>query len=137
MGTVDGWEPLPAVRVGPWAMVKLPADINTASSERVRTELAGALAAGVRVLVADMSATLSCDEPGARMLVHTARRAARRGARLYLLTPPAAALQVVKRLGAEQAVQVCPSLSAAIADALDHPPPQPATARNTLPELPR
>jgi len=117
-------------------MVRLPADINMTCSEQVGAELASVLTAGVLVLVADMSATCSCDEPGAQMLVHTAQRAARRGARLHLLAPPAAALQVIKHVGAGQPVPAYPTLRAALADTLDPPLPPAATVGNTPPVPP-
>ena len=51
-------EQFPAVRVGSWAMVVLPGEIDMAGAPGLGAELDGALAQGVSVLVVDMTGSV-------------------------------------------------------------------------------
>lgn len=124
VGTVDRWEPLPVARVGSWAMVKLPAEIDATCAEQVAEELGRALAGDVRVLVADMTATVLCDASGARALRLVHGRAVRQGAALRLVVPSALVRRVLELLGVDRVVPVYPGLAAAVADALRGPMPR-------------
>jgi hypothetical protein len=59
-------------------VVELPAEIDLDSAAQVQAALAGALAAGVTVLVADMTATVYCTMEGVQALLR-ARRAGHHG----------------------------------------------------------
>src|SRR5205823_6140322 len=91
---VQGGERLPSVRVGTWAMVVLPVEIDAVSAERVGQELAAALVDEVTVLVVDLSGTAFCDSSGVRVLVRTYRQAEAHGAELRLVVPSAAVRRV-------------------------------------------
>jgi anti-anti-sigma regulatory factor len=68
-------EHAPAGEPGSTRVVRLPAAVDLDSAGQVRAALAGALAAGVTVLIADMTATAYCSLEGVHALLR-ARRAA-------------------------------------------------------------
>jgi anti-anti-sigma factor len=118
---MDASERLPVTWVGSWAMVKLPAELDVCTSERVAEELIGALTQEVRVLVADMTATVLCDVSGARALMRAHQRAVDQGAGLRLVVPSAWVRQVLGLLAVDRVVPVYPALGLAVADALGLP----------------
>ncbi len=62
-------DPVPVTPAAGPVVVTLPAEIDMANSGQVRRELYAALATGVAVVVAGMTATTFCDTMGFRALV--------------------------------------------------------------------
>lgn len=110
-------EQFPAVRVGSWAMVVLPGEIDMAGAPGLGAELDGALAQGVSVLVVDMTATTFCDSAAVRELVTAHRQAEAAGAQLRLAVPPGTVRRVLDLLELDRVLRVYPSLDEAMADA--------------------
>lgn len=69
-------------------IVRLPAQIDPISRERAYDELYAAFVSGAAVVIADLSATTSCDDAALRRLVTVQRRAAAQHAELRLVIPP-------------------------------------------------
>ena len=55
-------------------VVTLPAEIDMANADAVGERLAAALAPGVRVVIADMTATTFCGSAGLNMLIRASKR---------------------------------------------------------------
>jgi anti-sigma B factor antagonist len=51
------------------ALVALPAEIDITNALNVRSQIITAINRGVRIVIADMTATTFCDSPGTRALV--------------------------------------------------------------------
>jgi anti-sigma B factor antagonist len=97
-------------------LVTLPAEIDMAHADRIGEQLAAASAPGVRVVIADMTATTFCDSVGIDMLLRACRRAAAIGTELRLLLPCPRVLSVMKILGADAVLPIYLSLEQALAD---------------------
>ena len=119
MAVVAGPQYLPAVVV-----LALPAEIDLASAGRVGEQLGAALAPGVRIVIADMTATTFCDSSGISMLVRAHRQAAASRTELRLAVPATAVRRVFTLAGMDQLLPIYPSLSQALA-AGPAPPPSP------------
>jgi anti-sigma B factor antagonist len=100
-------------------VVTLPAEIDLANAPAIAARLEAAVASGVRVIIADMTATIFCDSSGIRMLILASDHAAGNHAELRLLAPGNAVLRLMAILGADKLVTICPGLEEALA------PPQP------------
>lgn len=101
----------------PPALVTLPAEIDMANADSLGEQLAAAFAPGVRVVIADMTATTFCDSVGARMLVLAWRRAVASGTELRLLLPNPAVLRVLKILGLDTVLPLYQGLEDALTGA--------------------
>jgi anti-anti-sigma factor len=73
-----------------------------------------ALRPGVRIVIADMTATRFCDSPAVRALVMRQKQAARHGTELRLLRPRAAVVRVLNLLGLDRILTICQNLEDAI-----------------------
>jgi anti-anti-sigma factor len=116
---VAGAEPLTPVPAPP-VVVTLPAEVDIANAGAVGEQLAAALVPGVRVVIADMTATTFCDSRGVRMLVLAQRQAVAHGAELRLLLPSPRVLRVWRVLGLDMVLPVYQSLEEAQAPGPDH-----------------
>jgi anti-anti-sigma factor len=96
-------------------VVTLPDEIDMTNAERVGADLQAALATGVTVVVADMTATTFCDSQGVRILVLAHQRAAASGAELRLVVPGAGVLRIMAVLGLEGLLAIYPALAEALA----------------------
>ena len=96
------------------ALVVLPAEIDVTNASDVHNQIAAALRPGVRIVIADMSATRYCDSTGVRMLVLAHQRAARGGTELRLLRPGYAVRLILELTGVDQVLTICQSLEDAI-----------------------
>lgn len=117
MWAVNGGERLASVRVGSWAMVVLPVEIDAVCAGRVGEEIAAALNEGVTVLVADLSGTAFCDSSGVRMLVGAYHAAVSNGTELRLVVPAASVRRVFELMGVDALLAVYPTLGEAMAGA--------------------
>jgi anti-anti-sigma factor len=104
----------PATEAWP-VLVVLPDEIDITNARDVRDQLTAAVAQpGVRIVIADMTATTFCDSMGARALVQAHKRAAANGAELRLLRPCPAVLRIAELLGLDQVLAIYDSLADAI-----------------------
>ena len=99
-------------------IVTLPAEIDMANAHDIGKQIAAAACPpGVKVVIADMTATTFCDSLGIRMLLLAWRRAAEHGADLRLLLPNPAVLRVLGVLGVDAVLPVYSTLEEAAAGA--------------------
>jgi anti-anti-sigma factor len=109
-----GTEPVTPAQAQPM-IVTLPAEIDMANAPDIGKQLAAACALGVKVVIADMTATTFCDTLGIRMLLLAWRRAAEHGTDLRLLLPNPAVLRVMGVLGVDAVLPVYSTLEEALA----------------------
>jgi anti-sigma B factor antagonist len=96
-------------------IVTFPSEIDMANADGIGRRLAGAFTPGVKVVIADMTATTFCDTLGISTLVWACRLAAARGAQLRLLLPCPSVLKVMDVLGVDAVLPVYHSLEQALA----------------------
>jgi anti-sigma B factor antagonist len=106
--------PVTPAQAGP-AVVVLPVEIDMANAHQVRQELYSALATGVAVVVADMTATTFCDSMGCRTLVMADKQARAGNAELRLAIPSASVLRIMAITGMDRMLRIYPSLDVALA----------------------
>jgi anti-sigma B factor antagonist len=96
-------------------VVVLPVEIDVTNSEQVHDQIVAALAPGVDVVIADMTATSFCDSSGVHALVFAHEAAVARGARLRLaVSPDGSVSRVLQLIGVGRILSICPSLAEAI-----------------------
>ncbi len=100
---------------GRQAVVTLPERIGAASAGQIREELLSVIGRGAETVIADMSATISCDHDGADAVVRACQRAVITGAELRLVVAARTTWRVLIRHGLDGLVAVYPSLEAAVA----------------------
>ena len=105
----------PVQWAGGQAVVALPEHIGASNAGQVREELLSVINRGARVLIADMTATVSCDHAGADAVIRAWQRAAVSGTELRLVVTARTVSQVLDQRGLDRLVSVYPSLHAAIA----------------------
>ncbi len=97
------------------AVVVLPEHIDLSNTAEIRSELLSVINRGATTLIADMTATISCDHSGADAVARAYRRAVTSGADLRLVVTS----QIVRRGlsigGIDRLVSVYPSVEAALA----------------------
>jgi len=107
---------------GPQAVVSLPEHIDVSNAGQIRELLLSVINRGALVLIADMSATVSCDNAGADAVVRAYQRAVVSGAQLRLVV----AAPIVRRLlaleGLDRLVSIYPSVEAAVAAGMPEVP---------------
>lgn len=97
------------------AVVVLPTEIDVTNSEQVHDQLVAALAPGVDVVIADMTATSFCDSSGVNALVFAHEVAVARGAQLRLAVPSEGSVpRVLQLIGVGRVVPLYPSLEEAV-----------------------
>jgi PAS domain S-box-containing protein len=105
----------PAVLAGRQAVVGFPARVDGPDAARIGEQLLVALDGGAGVVIADLSATASCDHAGVDALVRAYQGALVRQAELRLVVSAPAVRQMVSAEGLDRLVAVYPSLEAAVA----------------------
>lgn len=117
------WKVAATVNIDPRAhdhaqpvLVALPAEVDMLNADRIAEQLAAACACGVRVVIADMSATTFCDSPAFGMLWAAKRNAAANGTDLRLLLPSPDLWQIMQVLGLDAVLPTYRSLDEALAD---------------------
>jgi anti-anti-sigma factor len=101
------------------------------NAEWISGQLRVAVAAGPKVVVADMTATTFCDSMGVRVLVLAHRHAAARGTELRLLMPCPRVLRVMEVLGVDAVLPIYHSREQVLAG-----PAQPRQKAGTWPDRP-
>ena len=96
------------------AIMSLPAEIDVTCSESVGKQLLAALRSGVRVVIADMSATTYCNSSGIGRLILANNYAANKGAELRIVLSSDAVREVLHVCGADQMLKLYPDMAAAL-----------------------
>jgi anti-anti-sigma factor len=98
---------------GGQAGVALPEHIGISNAGQVREELLSVINQGATTLIADMTATISCDHAGADAVTRAWQRAASSGTELRLVVTAQIVARVLSLSGLDRLVSVYPSLEAA------------------------
>ena len=93
----------------------LPEHIDVSNACQVREELLMLINRGAVTLIADMTATLSCDRAGADAVARAYKRAVINGTQLRLVVTAEIVSRVLSIEGLDRLVSIYPSLEAAIA----------------------
>ena len=101
--------------VGQQALVALPENIDVSNAGRIREELLAVLNRGAEALIADMTATVSCDHAGADAVARAYQRAAASRTQLRLVVTSGSVLRMLGMTGVGRLVPVYPSVEAALA----------------------
>ena len=105
----------PVQWVGQQAVVALPVLMDASNAGQVREELLSVINGGAIALIADMTATTSCDNAGADAVVRAFRRAVICGTELRLMVTAGHVSRVLSLSGLDHLVPIYPSLEAATA----------------------
>lgn len=100
---------------GRQAVIALPEHINVSNASQIREELLWVINRGAIVLIADMTATLSCDHSGADAVMRAYQRALASGTGLRLVVSAPVVRRVLGINGLDRLIPVYPSLEAATA----------------------
>jgi anti-anti-sigma factor len=113
---------------GGQAIVTLPEQIDVSNAGQIREELLAVINRGAAALIADMTATLSCDHAGANVVVRAYQRALVSGTQLRLVVTAPIVQRVLGINGLDRLIPIYPALEAAIAGGTPAPVP-PAAPR--------
>ena len=100
---------------GAQAVVTLPEHIGASNAGQVRNALLSVINYGAATLIADMTATVSCDHAGADAVVRAWQRTVSSGSELRLVVAASSVSRVLSMRGLDRQVSVYPSLDAAVA----------------------
>ena len=100
---------------GRQAVVALPEHIGLSNAGLVREELLSVINRGATALIADMTATISCDHAGADAVARAFQRAVISGTELRLVVTAQIVRRVLAINGLDRLVSIYPSLEAATA----------------------
>jgi anti-anti-sigma factor len=100
---------------GRQAVVTLPDYIDASNASQIGEELHSLINGGATELIADMSATVSCDYSGADAMVHAHRHALINGTQLRLVVTAQIVQRVLTLNGLDRLVPVYPFQAAAAA----------------------
>jgi anti-anti-sigma factor len=103
----------PVEWAGGQAVVALPEHIGISNAGQVREELLSVINQGATTLIADMTATISCDHAGADAVTRAWQRAASSGTELRLVVTAQIVALLLSLSGLDRLVSVYPSLEAA------------------------
>ena len=126
---------------GTQAVVTLPEDIDVSNADQIREQLLTAINRGAAVLIADMTATVSCDYVGGEAVIRAYQRAVISGTDLRLVVTAQIVRRVLSYNGVDRLVPIYPTLEAA--QAVRAPAeqlglvPRPASVRADDQALPR
>lgn len=93
----------------------LPEHIDVSNAGQIREELLALVNRGAHVLIADMTATQSCDHAGADAVVRAYQRGVLAGAQLRLVVTAPIVRRALSLNGLDRLVSIYPSLEAAVA----------------------
>ncbi len=110
-----GEDTLPLQWTGPQARVILPEHIDVSNAGQIREELLSVINQGAEALIADMTATISCDLAGADAVARAYQRAVVSRTELRLVVTSAPVLRMLGMTGVGRLVPVYPSVAAALA----------------------
>ena len=95
------------------AVVTLPDDIDVSNADQIREQLLTVINRGAAVLIADMTATVSCDYVGGEAVIRAYQRAVISGTDLRLVVTAQIVRRVLSYNGLDRLVPIYPSLEAA------------------------
>jgi anti-sigma B factor antagonist len=98
---------------GRQAMVALPEHMDVASAGQIQQGLLSVIDRGATALIADMTATISCDHAGADAVVRAFRRTVISGTGLRLAVTTQHVSRLPRLSGVDRLVCICPSQEAA------------------------
>jgi anti-sigma B factor antagonist len=101
--------------MGQQAVVALPEHIDVSNAGQICEELLSVINRGAVVLIADMTATLSCDQSGAEAVMRAYQRAHASGTQLRLVVTAQIVRRVLGINGLDRLIPVYPSVEAATA----------------------
>jgi anti-anti-sigma factor len=101
--------------IGRLAVVALPEHIDVSNASQIREELLWVINRGAAALVADMTATLSCDQSGADAVMRAYQRALASGTQLRLVVTAQIVRRVLGISGLDRLIPVYPCVEAAVA----------------------
>lgn len=108
-------EPYPVLWAGQRAVVVLPDRMDVSNAPEVRSELLAVINRGATVMIADMSATVSCDHSGAEAVARAYQRAVVSGTDLRLVVTSHTVRHEITVSGLDWLVPVYHSLEQALA----------------------
>ena len=98
---------------GKQAVVTFPEDIDVSNAGQIREQLLSVINRGAAVLIADMTATVSCDYAGGEAVIRAYQRAVISGTDLRLVVTAQIVRRVLSYNGLDRLVSIYPSLEAA------------------------
>ena len=98
---------------GKQAVMTLPEDIGVSNAGQIREQLLSVINRGAAVLIADMTATVSCDYAGGEAVIRAYQRAVISGTDLRLVVTAQIVRRVLSYNGLDRLVSTYPSLEAA------------------------
>jgi anti-sigma B factor antagonist len=101
--------------IGRQAVVALPEHIDTSNASQIREELLWVINRGAAALIADMTATLSCDQSGAEAVMRAYQRARASGIKLRLVVTAQIVRHVLGVNGLDRLISVYPTVETATA----------------------
>jgi len=101
--------------LGRQAVVALPEHIDVSNAGQIREELLSVINRGAAAVIADMTATVSCDHAGADAVARAHQRAIVNGTQLRLVVTAAIVRRVLSLSGLDRLISIYPSLDAAVA----------------------
>jgi anti-anti-sigma factor len=110
---VEGREPV--AWAGRRAVVAFPEHVSGSNAAQIREQLLAVFDNGAAVVIADMSATVSCDQVGVGAVSLAYQQAAVRRAELRLVAIAPAVRRLLAEQGLDRLVAVYPSVEAAVA----------------------
>jgi anti-sigma B factor antagonist len=114
---MDDEKPLSRTGAAP-VVVTLPAEIDISNADTVGENLAEAFTPGVRLVIADLSATEYCDSSGLRNLARAQAKAAASAAELRLVVQSPAVRHVLDLVGFADLLGIYTSINEAQAPGL-------------------
>ncbi len=98
---------------GRQAVVALPEHMEVANAGQIQQGLLSVIDRGATALIADMTATISCDHAGADAVVRAFRRAVISGTELRLVVTTQQVSHMLSLSGVDRLVRIYPSREAA------------------------
>jgi len=108
-------DPYPVRWMGRQAVVTLPGEVTASDSGRLREQLLELVDRGPDMLIADMTATVSCHRGAAAALLDAYQHASESGTRLRLAVTAPSVGRVLAAAGLDRLVPIYPSVQAAAA----------------------
>lgn len=110
------------------AIVTLPEQIDVSDAGQIREQLLSVINRGAAALIADLTATLSCDHAGTEAVLRAYQRALISGTQLRLVVTAPIVQRVLSVSGLDRLIPIYPSLEAAIAAGTPASPAAPQAA---------
>jgi anti-anti-sigma factor len=105
----------PVQWAGQQVVLELPEHIDESSAGQIQDELLSVINRGAKTLIADMTATISCDHAGADAVARAFPQAVLSGTELRLVVTAQIVRRVLSLSGVDRLVSIYPSLEAATA----------------------